>query len=169
MEPASPMESVLPMEQLASITVSDETVVAKHEFSDRVPIKSILYRQDGGCGLAGQQVRVGGWVKTGRKQGGGSFAFLEVSDGTCPKNLQVIIDASVTDLGQIVATGTCVVLDGMLKVPPEGTKQKVELRVEEVVHVGPVDPAKYPLPKTKLTLEFLRDVVHLRSKTSTVP
>ncbi|KAK4746795.1 hypothetical protein SAY87_025832 [Trapa incisa] len=102
MEPASPMESVLPMELLASITVSDETVVAKH--------------QDGGCGLAGQQVRVGGWVKTGRKQGGGSFAFLEVSDGTCPENLQVVIDASVTDLGQIVATGTCVVLDGMLKI-----------------------------------------------------
>ncbi|PKI31038.1 hypothetical protein CRG98_048571, partial [Punica granatum] len=42
----------------------------------------------GGAGLAGQRVRVGGWVKTGRKQGGGSFAFLEVSDGTCPANLQ---------------------------------------------------------------------------------
>ncbi|KAK4756932.1 hypothetical protein SAY87_007059 [Trapa incisa] len=157
-----------PVEQLAAVTLSNEALIAKHEFSDRVPIKSILCRPDGGSGLAGQRVRVGGWVKTGRKQGGGSFAFLEVSDGTCPANLQVIIDAGVSDLGQLVATGTCVVLDGVLKVPPEGTKQRVELRVEEVVHVGLVDPAKYPLPKTKLTLEFLRDVVHLRSKTNTI-
>lgn len=161
-----------PVAQLAAATLSDAAaavaVVPKHEFSDRVPIRSILGRPDGGSGLAGQRARVGGWVKTGRKQGSGSFAFLEVNDGSCPMNLQVIVDSAVADLGLLVPTGTCVALEGVLKAPPEGTKQKIELRVEEVVHVGPVDPAKYPLPKTKLTLEFLRDVVHLRPKTNTI-
>ncbi|XP_030529905.1 asparagine--tRNA ligase, cytoplasmic 1-like [Rhodamnia argentea] len=155
-----------PVDQLAAATLSD--AVPKHEFSDRVPIRSILARPDGGSGLAGQRARIGGWVKTGRKQGSGSFAFLEVNDGSCPMNLQVIVDAAVADLGVLVPTGTCVGLEGVLKVPPEGTKQRIELRVEEVVHVGPVDPAKYPIPKTKLTLEFLRDVVHLRPKTNTI-
>ncbi|XP_030448288.2 asparagine--tRNA ligase, cytoplasmic 1-like [Syzygium oleosum] len=155
-----------PVDQLAAASLSD--AVPKHDFSDRVPIRSILARPDGGSGLAGRRARVGGWVKTGRKQGSGSFAFLEVNDGSCPMNLQVIVDSAVADLGLLVPTGTCVALEGVLKVPPEGTKQKIELRVEEVVHVGPVDPAKYPLPKTKLTLEFLRDVVHLRPKTNTI-
>ncbi|KAF8034071.1 hypothetical protein BT93_C0372 [Corymbia citriodora subsp. variegata] len=157
-----------PVDQLAAATLSDVAVVPKHEFSDRVPIRSILGRPDGGSGLAGQRARVGGWVKTGRKQGSGSFAFLELNDGSCPMNLQVIVDSAVADLGLLVPTGTCVAVEGVLKAPPEGTKQKIELRVEEVVHVGPVDPAKYPLPKTKLTLEFLRDVVHLRPKTNTI-
>lgn len=107
-------------------------------------------------------------MKTGREQGKGSFAFLELNDGSCPSNLQVIVDSAVAPLGQLVPTGTCIFVEGVLKVPPEGTKQKIELRVEKVVDVGPVDPAKYPLPKTKLTLEFLRDVVHLRPRTNTV-
>ena len=77
----------------------------------------------------------------GSRTVGGSFAFLELNDGSCPANLQVIV---------------------------EGTKQRVELRVENVHHVGPVDPAKYPLPKTRLTLEFLRDIVHFRPRTNTV-
>ncbi|KAE8682811.1 Asparagine--tRNA ligase [Hibiscus syriacus] len=142
--------------------------VEKHAFSDRVLIRSIVGRPDGGAGLDGQRVRVGGWVKTGREQGKGTFAFLELNDGSCPGNLQVIIDAGVAVLSKLVATGTCVVVDGILKVPPEGTRQKIEFRVEKVVSVGEVDPAKYPIPKTKLTLEFLRDHLHLRSRTNTI-
>ncbi|KAH1105486.1 hypothetical protein J1N35_009254 [Gossypium stocksii] len=80
----------------------------------------------------------------------------------------MIMDAGVAVLSKLVATGTCVVVDGILKVPPEGTKQRIELRVEKVVDIGEVDPAKYPIPKTKLTLEFLRDHLHLRSRTNTI-
>lgn len=137
-------------------------------FSQRVPIRSIVCRPDGGSGLAGQKVIVGGWVKTGREQGKGTFAFLELNDGSCPANLQVIVEASVADLGPLVPTGTCVSVSGELKTPPEGTKQKIELRVDKVIELGPVDPAKYPLPKTRLTLEFLRDFVHLRPRTNTI-
>ncbi|XP_023520843.1 asparagine--tRNA ligase, cytoplasmic 1-like [Cucurbita pepo subsp. pepo] len=160
-----------PADQLAAVTLNDDAPTynsLKAEFSDRVPIRSIVSRPDGGAGLAGQKVRVGGWVKTGRKADKDAFAFLELNDGSCPQNLQVIIEASLADLGQIVPTGTCVVVDGVFKLPPPGKHQKVELRADAVVHVGPVDPARYPLPKTKLTLEFLRDFVHLRPRTNTI-
>lgn len=107
-------------------------------------------------------------MKTGREQGKGLFAFVEVSDGSCSANLQVIVDAAVADLGQLVPTGTSVSVEGLLQIPPEGTKQKIELRVEKVLDVGTVDPAKYPIPKTKLTLEFLRDRIHFRPRTNAV-
>lgn len=161
-------DSALLSSQLADATLNESVSVLKAEFSDRVPIQSIILRPDGGSGFAGQQVRVGGWVKTGRKADKDAFAFLELNDGSCAGNLQVIVDADKGDLGQLVPTGTCVVVDGVLKLPPAGAKQKVELRVEKVVHLGLVDPAKYPLPKTRLTLEFLRDVVHMRSRTNTI-
>lgn len=74
----------------------------------------------------------------------------------------------MVDLSYLIYIGACVSVEGVLKEPPEGTKQKIELRVEQVLHVGPVDPAKYPIPKTKLTLEFLRDHIHLRPRTNTV-
>nr|KYP67511.1 Asparaginyl-tRNA synthetase, cytoplasmic 1 [Cajanus cajan] len=154
-----------PTDQLAAATLDE---VPKALFSDRVPIRSIVSRPDGGSALAGRKARVGGWVKTGRKADKDAFAFLELNDGSCAANLQVIVEASLGDLGQIVPTGTCVVVDGHLKLPPAGTKQKIELRADEVLHVGPVDPAKYPLPKMRLTLEFLRDFVHLRSRTNTI-
>nr|DAD44509.1 TPA_asm: hypothetical protein HUJ06_002739 [Nelumbo nucifera] len=155
---------------MAAATLTDNSGcrVQWAQFSRRVLIRTIVCRPDGGVGLAGQKVAVGGWVKTGREQGKGTFAFLELNDGSCPANLQVIVDASVAPLVQLVPTGTCVFVEGELKKPPEGTKQNVELRVEKVIDVGSVDPAKYPLPKTKLTLEFLRDFVHLRPRTNTI-
>ncbi|PSS01950.1 Asparagine--tRNA ligase [Actinidia chinensis var. chinensis] len=156
-----------PADEIAAVTLTD-AAVEEAEFSQRVLIRSIIGRSDGGAGLSGATVRVGGWVKTGREQGKGSFAFLELNDGSCPANLQVIVDAAVAPLAQLVATGTCVHVEGLLKVPPEGTKQKIELRVQKVLDIGAVDPAKYPLPKTRLTLEFLRDYVHLRPRTNTI-
>lgn len=164
--------STPPTTQLANATLNDDVSpgVRKAEFSDRVLIRSIISRPDGGSGLAKQEVRVGGWVKTGRKAEKDTLAFLELNDGSCPGNLQVIVktDKVQVDLGQLVPTGTCVVVDGVLDLPPPGARQKVELHANGVEHVGPVDPAKYPLPKTRLTLEFLRDFVHLRPRTNTV-
>ncbi|XP_068656711.1 asparagine--tRNA ligase, cytoplasmic 3-like [Aristolochia californica] len=155
-----------PVESVQVLSLAEG--VTGEKFSRRVLIRKIICREDGGVGLAGQKVTVGGWVKTGREQGKGTFAFLELNDGSCPGNLQVIVDASVSPLAQLVPTGTSVFVEGELKKPPAGTKQNVELRVEKVLKVGPVDPAKYPIPKTKLTLEFLRDVMHLRSRTNTI-
>jgi asparaginyl-tRNA synthetase len=128
--------------------------VPKADFSDRVPIRSIVSRLDDSAGLAGNQVRIGGWVKTGRKADKDAFAFLELNNWSCPGNLQVIVDATMADLSPLVPASTCVVVDGVLRLPPAGTKQKVELQGEKVVHVGPVDPTKYSLSKTRLTLEI---------------
>ncbi|KAJ3669619.1 hypothetical protein LUZ60_011569 [Juncus effusus] len=117
--------------------------------------------------LAGRHVLVGGWVKTGREQGKGSFAFLELNDGSCGGNLQVVVDASVYPLAKLTPTGTSVMVEGELKPPPEGVKQRIELKVKRAVEVGPVDSG-YPLPKTRLTLENLREISHLRSRTNTI-
>jgi hypothetical protein len=62
------------------------------KYSKRVLIKKIIGRPDGGQGLVGQRVVVGGWVKTGREQGKNTFVFLEVNDGSCPANLQVCMN-----------------------------------------------------------------------------
>lgn len=150
------------------LTISD--TVKEAEFSKRVLIRSILSRSDGGFGLAGQTVKVGGWVKKGREQGKGAFAFLELNDGSCPANLQLMIYSDVGPLGQYTPTGTCLHVEGVLQLPPEDKqgKQRIELKVLKVLDVGTVDPAKYPLPKTTLTLEFLRDYVHLRPRTNTI-
>ncbi|KAL6615298.1 hypothetical protein ACP70R_037568 [Stipagrostis hirtigluma subsp. patula] len=123
-----------------------------------------------GASRAGDRVVVGGWVRTGREQGKGTFAFLELSDGSCAATLQVIVDAAVHPLARLTATGTSVLVEGEIKQPPEGTKQNVELKASRVLEVGEVDAAAYPLPKgkVKLTLEKLRDVVHLRSRTNTI-
>ncbi|GJP29115.1 hypothetical protein CLOM_g2407 [Closterium sp. NIES-68] len=137
-------------------------------YSKRVVIKTILGAPDGGLSLVGQTVVVGGWVKTGREQGKGTFAFLELNDGSCPANLQVIVKAEVATLGDLVATGTCVRVEGELKRTPEGTKQLVEVHVSKVLHVGPCDAGVYPIAKTKLSLEYLRSVMHLRPRTNTI-
>ncbi|ESQ46326.1 hypothetical protein EUTSA_v10000517mg [Eutrema salsugineum] len=165
-----------PADQLAAAVSLDNdaalsSTLKKSRFSDRVCIKSILSQPDGGAGLAGEKVRISGWVKTGREQGKGSFAFLEVNDGSCAENLQVMVDASVSDLSKLVATGTCVTVYGCLKIPPQGKgtkKQKIELRAEKVTDVGTVDPSTYPIPKTKLSLEYLRDYPHLRARTTSI-
>ncbi|XP_058214383.1 asparagine--tRNA ligase, cytoplasmic 1-like [Rhododendron vialii] len=80
----------------------------------------------------------------------------------------VIVEGAVGQLSQLVATGTCVHVERELKVPPVEAKQRVELiGVRMILDLGTVDPAKYPLPQTRLTLESLRDYVHLRPRTNT--
>ncbi|KAI7745009.1 hypothetical protein M8C21_005257 [Ambrosia artemisiifolia] len=150
------------------LTISD--TIPQSDFSQRVPIRTILTRPDGGAALSGQTLKVGGWVKKGREQGKGTFAFIELNDGSCQANLQLIIYADVAPLGQVVATGTCLHVEGVLQMPPEDKqgKQAIELKVVKILEIGSVDPSKYPLPKTRLTLEFLRDYVHLRPRTNTI-
>ncbi|KAJ0975456.1 hypothetical protein J5N97_017421 [Dioscorea zingiberensis] len=152
-----------PTAEMASAYLTSLPERRRREF-----ISSIIGRGTAADDLVGRRVRVGGWVKTGREQGKGAFAFLELNDGSCLANLQVIVDSSVYPLTQLLHTGTSVLVEGELKKPPEGVKQRVELRVDRVLEVGSADPSTYPLPKTRLTLEFLRDYVHLRPRTNTI-
>lgn len=95
----------------------------------RTMVSTILDSESEGAALVGRTVRVGGWVKTGRAAGAGAFAFLEVNDGSCFANLQVMVDAGVAEevggLKALVPTSTCVLIEGVLSETPPGTKQKV--------------------------------------------
>jgi asparaginyl-tRNA synthetase len=100
-------------------------------------IRTILLSDSEGLALVGRTLRVGGWVKTGREAGAGAFAFLEVNDGSCFDNIQVMVDkevaAEVGGLKEIVATSTCVLIEGVLAQTPEGTKQKVGFETQNRV------------------------------------
>ncbi|KAL6993728.1 asparagine--tRNA ligase [Sarracenia purpurea var. burkii] len=115
-----PTDSFPSTDEMSAVTLTD--VVEVSQFSQRVLIRHFIGRPDGEASLVGQKVRVGEWVKSGCEQGKGSFAFLELNDESCPANIQVIVDAAVSLLGQLIPTGTCVHVEGELKVPPEGTK-----------------------------------------------
>lgn len=132
--PLSLTPSLPPVLQIQLKKKEDEALlVAPYSRSyGRTMVSTILDSESGGAALVGRTVRVGGWVKTGRVAGAGSFAFLEVNDGSCFANLQVMVDAGVAEevggLKALVPTSTCVLIEGVLSETPEGTKQKVRMR-----------------------------------------
>ena len=114
-----------------------------------------------------ETVEVRGWVRTARNQP--KFSFVELNDGSCMKNLQVIIDASVPDYEETmkqVATGASLAVGGVLKESP-GKGQRIELHASELSVLGTADPETYPLSKKRHGFEFLRTIAHLRPRTNT--
>lgn len=115
--------------QLKVKSHEDDLVAPYSRSYSRVPICTILRADGEGAALAGREIRVGGWVKTGREAGAGAFAFLEINDGSCFANLQVMVDkdvaAEIGGLGALTPTSTCVLVEGILAETPPGTKQKV--------------------------------------------
>ncbi|MEW6263643.1 MAG: asparagine--tRNA ligase [Thermodesulfobacteriota bacterium] len=106
-----------------------------------------------------------GWVRTRRDAKG--FSFVEINDGSCPRNLQVLVDEGVVPaelLGQL-DTGAAIEVQGELVASPGGG-QKWELKATNVRLLGPADPAAYPLQKKRHSDEFLRDIAHLRPRTN---
>ena len=118
-------------------------------------------------GEAGTEVTVGGWVRTRRDSK--EFSFLELNDGSCIGNLQVVAERSVPGYEESVLhafTGSSVLISGKLVESP-GKNQRIELRASEVKLLGPADPEKYPLQKKGHSFEFLREIAHLRPRTNT--
>ena len=115
-----------------------------------------------------ENVRVDGWVRTRRDSKGG-FSFVEVNDGSCLKNIQIILDHSLIDIDLIhkMTTGSCVSIQGKLVESP-GKGQNCEIQVKEVKVYGAADVEKYPLQKKKHTFEYLREIAHLRPRTNTI-
>jgi asparaginyl-tRNA synthetase len=111
-----------------------------------------------------ERVTVKGWVRTRRDSKG--FSFLEVNDGSCLANLQVVADGSVPGYADIAhfTTGASVVVEGSLVASP-AAGQKWELRATRLELVGPAD-ATYPLQKKGHTQEFLRTIAHLRPRSN---
>jgi asparaginyl-tRNA synthetase len=109
-------------------------------------------------------VTVKGWIRTRRDSKG--FSFLELNDGSCLANLQVIVDAGTPGSEDLThfTTGASAVAEGKL-VPSPAQGQKWELRATKVELVGPADSA-YPLQKKGHTMEFLRTIAHLRPRSN---
>jgi asparaginyl-tRNA synthetase len=119
-------------------------------------------------GQPGQLLEVAGWVRTRRdsKQG---FSFIELNDGSCLSNLQIVVGADVPDAAETikhVTTGASVRIAGELKESP-GKGQRVELAAQSLRIVGTADAEAYPLQKKRHTFEFLREIAHLRPRTNT--
>jgi asparaginyl-tRNA synthetase len=114
----------------------------------------------------GSAVVAHGWVKTRRDSKG--VHFLQLSDGSCFRDLQVVIEAGAVDEAVLhqVTTGACVRIEGELVASP-AKGQAVELKARAVELFGPADPASYPLQKKGHTFEFLREIGHLRPRSNT--
>ncbi len=110
-------------------------------------------------------VLIRGWVRTRRDAK--DVSFLEINDGSCLKNIQVIIDAAVPMDGtsRLANTGASVEVEGELVESP-GKGQKWEVRAKELRLIGPADQETYPLQKKRHSDEFLRTIAHLRPRTN---
>jgi asparaginyl-tRNA synthetase len=108
-------------------------------------------------------ILVQGWVRTRRDAK--TFSFIELNDGSCLKNLQVIADAAIpgyTEVVQKLTTGAAVSVRGEL-VASKGSGQAWEVKAAEVTLVGAAD-STYPLQKKGHSMEFLREIAHLRPR-----
>jgi asparaginyl-tRNA synthetase len=107
-----------------------------------------------------------GWVKTRRDSKG--ISFVQLSDGSCFKDLQVVVDANTIapDVLKAITTGACVRFDGTIVASP-AAGQAVELQATGVEVYGEADPGSYPLQKKGATFEFLREIAHLRVRGNT--
>jgi asparaginyl-tRNA synthetase len=128
---------------------------------ERLLIKDILSEEN-----IGKPVTVCGWVRT--RRGSKGFAFLVLSDGSTQETLQLVINGETPAFQQIhrCNTGAAIKAKGILKESP-GKGQKIEMEVSELEVFGEADPEEYPLQKKGHTLEFLREIAHLRPRTNT--
>ena len=127
----------------------------------RAKIKHLLAE-----GEVGSEVLVMGWVKT--RRGSKKFSFVVLNDGSCPANLQIVVDNSKIDADTLkqVTTGASVAVRGHLA-ESGGKEQAYELQAESIEVYGEAPADTYPLQKKGHTLEFLRGIAHLRSRSTT--
>ncbi len=114
----------------------------------------------------GQEICVKGWVRT--KRGNKSVAFIALNDGSTIKNIQIVADVEkfLEDTLKRITTGACLKVNGKL-VESMGKGQSVEIQASEIEIYGEADVETYPLQKKGHTLEFLREIAHLRPRTNT--
>lgn len=125
-------------------------------------IKALLA---GEVALGEQAVR--GWVRTHRQSK--NISFIELNDGTCLKGIQLVIEPTVESYHKVaerISTGASISARGQLVESP-GKGQRFEFQVRELSLVGEADAESYPLQKKGHTLEFLREILHLRPRSNT--
>lgn len=111
------------------------------------------------------QFWVSGWVRTNR--GSKNFGFIELNDGSFFKNVQIVYDETLVNFDEVskISTGSSVSVYGTLVETPNA-KQDFELKAEQVMIENSCDTA-YPLQKKRHSMEFLREIAHLRPRTNT--
>jgi asparaginyl-tRNA synthetase len=128
---------------------------------ERNPVKELLQSD-----AYGTQAHVKGWVQTKRE--GKNVAFIALNDGSTIHHLQIVAD--VTQFGEEnlkkITTGACIAVTGEL-VQSQGAGQQVELLAKQIEIYGTADPEKYPLQAKRHSMEFLRDIAHLRPRSRT--
>jgi asparaginyl-tRNA synthetase len=114
----------------------------------------------------GATVTVKGWVRS--KRGNKQIAFIALNDGSTIHNIQIVVDLARIPEEQLkaVTTGACIRATGQL-VESQGSGQPVEIQAGEIEVYGTADSETYPLQKKGHTLEFLREIAHLRPRTNT--
>jgi len=111
-------------------------------------------------------VNVKGWVRT--KRGNNNIAFIALNDGSTINNIQVVVDVPNFDEEtlKLITTGAGISVNGKL-VQSMGKGQSVEIQASEIEVYGTADPETYPLQKKGHSMEFLREIAHLRPRTNT--
>jgi asparaginyl-tRNA synthetase len=115
---------------------------------------------------AGSVVCARGWVKTRRDSKG--IHFVQINDGSCFQDLQVVIEQGVVpdETLHLVTTGAALSVEGELVTSP-AAGQTIELKARTIEVLGAADPASYPLQKKGHTMEFMREIAHLRTRSNT--
>jgi len=129
---------------------------------DRKTIASVFADQQE---LGGQTITVMGWARTIRDMK--TFGFIELNDGSCFKNLQIVMDANVLSNYKQIASqnvGAALIVTGTVVLTPEA-KQPLEIKADSIFVEG-VSTPDYPLQKKRHSVEFLRTIQHLRPRTN---
>lgn len=127
-------------------------------FNNRTKIKELLASD-----MANYEATVMGWVRTFRNN-----QFIAINDGSTNSNIQVMAELGKFDdaLLKRITTGACIKATGEI-IPSLGKGQKVELKASSIEILGDSDAEKFPLQPKKHSLEFLREIAHLRFRTNT--
>ena len=120
-----------------------------------------LFSEQPGC-----EVTVKGWVRT--KRGNKNVSFIALNDGSTIRNMQIVCDGQKFSEEQMkdITTGACLCVKGKL-VESMGKGQSVEVQADSIEIYGKADPADYPLQKKGHSMEFLREIAHIRMRTNT--
>jgi asparaginyl-tRNA synthetase len=126
---------------------------------ERIKIDKLLQSD-----IPSDRVLIKGWTRTRRDSKG--FSFVEINDGSCLQNIQIIVDQSLNNYEEIkkLSTGSAVIITGK-QVVSQGSGQKWEILADEVKIIS-LAPESYPLQKKRHGDEFLRTIAHLRPRTN---
>jgi asparaginyl-tRNA synthetase len=127
----------------------------------RTKVVDVLTGQD-----KGKEICVKGWVRT--KRGNKNVAFIALNDGSSFHSVQLVADLAKFDEETLrkVTTGACISATGLV-VESQGSGQSVEMQMTSIEVLGEADAETYPLQKKGYSLEFLREIAHLRFRTNT--